>query len=147
MPVEYGALADAEIAAAATLWADAELVRPWNDPHADARRALAGPASTIIAARHADRLVGTVMTGHDGHRGWVYYLAVAADYQRQGIALALMTAAEDWCAARGLPRLNLMVRAGNAGVLGFYAAQGYRQSDVLVLQKDLPAATNAKVAR
>lgn len=137
MPVEIGPLRSDEIAAAAALWTTAGLVRPWNDPIADARRALAGPAATILAARVGDTLVGTAMTGHDGHRGWVYYLAVAPDRQRQGIARALMAAAEAWCAAAGMPRLNLMVRAGNAGVLGFYAALGYRTSDVVVLQRDL----------
>jgi ribosomal protein S18 acetylase RimI-like enzyme len=135
---EIGVLAEVEIPAAAALWAAAGLTRPWNDPVADACRALAGPASAILAARRDGVLIGTVMTGHDGHRGWVYYLAVAADSQHGGIARALMAAAEDWCTAAGVPRLNLMVRAGNAGVLGFYDRLGYRSSDVVVLQKDLP---------
>jgi ribosomal protein S18 acetylase RimI-like enzyme len=141
VPVEIGELAETEIAAAATLWVEAGLVRPWNDPHADARRALAAPASTILAARDGGQLVGTAMVGHDGHRGWVYYLAVAVDRRGQGIARVLMVAAEAWCEAAGMPRLNLMVRAGNASVLGFYAALGYRQSDVVVLQKDLGTPT------
>jgi ribosomal protein S18 acetylase RimI-like enzyme len=137
--VEIDTLVDADIPAAAALWAAAGLTRPWNDPVADARRALEGPASTIFAARRDGVLVGTVMSGHDGHRGWVYYLAVAADAQHCGIARQLMATAEHWCAAAGVPRLNLMVRAGNTGVLGFYDRLGYRASDVVVLQKDLPA--------
>ena len=136
--VEIGALAEAEIADAVALWADAGLTRPWNDADADARRAMAAPATTIFAARVAGVVVGTVMTGHDGHRGWVYYLAVADSCRRQEIGRALMATAEAWCAAAGMPRLNLMVRAGNAQVLGFYARSGYRTADVVVLQKDLP---------
>jgi ribosomal protein S18 acetylase RimI-like enzyme len=131
-------LTESEIPAAAALWAAVGLTRPWNDPIADARRALAGPASTILAVHRDGVLIGTVMTGHDGHRGWVYYLAVATAAQRQGVARRLMAAAEAWCAAAGVARLNLMVRAGNAPVLGFYDRLGYRQSDVIVLQKDLP---------
>ena len=127
----------AAIAAATALWHEAGLTRPWNDPAADARRALSAPAATIFAARQDGALVGTVMTGHDGHRGWVYYLAVAATSQRQGIARQLMAAAETWCSTAGAPRLNLMVRAANDPVLGFYARLGYRRSDVVVLQKDL----------
>ena len=134
---EMSRLQDAEIPAATALWRDTGLVRPWNDADAGARRALAGAASTIFAARHNGILIGTVMTGHDGHRGWVYYLAVAAGHQRNGTARALMTAAENWCAAAGMFRLNLMVRAGNDPVLGFYSRLGYRRSDVVVLQKDL----------
>lgn len=136
--LEIGVLAEADIPAAVALWTEVGLTRPWNDPFADARRALAGPASTIFAARQHETLVGTVMTGHDGHRGWVYYLAVAAPAQRRGVARRLMAAAEAWCTAAGVPRLNLMVRAGNDPVLGFYDRLGYRQSEVVVLQKDLP---------
>ena len=134
---EIGPLIEAEILDAAALWTAAGLTRPWNDPVADAHRALASPAATILAAREAGEVIGTVMTGHDGHRGWVYYLAVAASQQRRGIARALMAAAEAWCVAAGMPRLNLMVRAGNGPVLGFYARLGYRTADVIVLQKDL----------
>jgi ribosomal protein S18 acetylase RimI-like enzyme len=136
---EIGVLVEAEIPAAAALWEAVGLTRPWNDPIVDARRALAGPASTVLAAHRDGALIGTVMTGHDGHRGWVYYLAVAAEAQYQGVARRLMAAAEAWCAAAGVTRLNLMVRAGNAGVIGFYDRLGYRQSDVVVLQKDLPS--------
>lgn len=136
---EIDVLAQAEIPAAAALWEAAGLTRPWNDPIADARRALAGPASTILAAHQDGTLIGTVMTGHDGHRGWVYYLAVVAPAQHQGVARRLMAAAEAWCASAGVTRLNLMVRAANDSVLGFYDRLGYRQSDVVVLQKDLPS--------
>lgn len=134
---DFCVLAESEIPAAAALWAAAGLTRPWNDPITDARRALTGPASTILAAHRDGALIGTVMTGHDGHRGWVYYLAVAATERGNGIGAQLMRAAEQWCAAAGAPRLNLMVRAGNAAVLGFYDRLGYRASDVVVLQKDL----------
>ena len=136
---EIGPLTASEIPFAAALWIAAGLTRPWNDPVADARRALAAPSATILAARESCVVIGTVMTGHDGHRGWVYYLAVAASHRRRGIARDLMAAAEAWCADAGMPRLNLMVRAGNGPVLGFYDRLGYRASDVVVLQKDLPA--------
>ncbi len=134
-----GVLLPAEIPAAVALWQAAGLVRPWNDPLADAGRALQSAASTILAARLDGRLVGTAMAGADGHRGWVYYLAVADDVRRGGVGAALLAAAEDWCAARGMPRLNLMVRAGAPDLLRYYAGRGYRASDVTVLQKDLPA--------
>ncbi|WP_017666602.1 GNAT family acetyltransferase [Sandarakinorhabdus sp. AAP62] len=125
------------IPAAVSLWQAAGLTRPWNDPVADAKRALAGPSSTILAIHDGDRLLGTVMVGHDGHRGWVYYLAVADDCRRAGHGRTLMAAAMNWLRAAGVPRLNLMVRHGNDAVLGFYLAQGFRQAEVHVLQHDL----------
>ena len=91
----------------------------------------------MLGLRKDGALAGTVMVGDDGHRGWVYYLAVAEGQRGAGLGRALMAAAEAWLAARGVPRLNLMVREGNAAVLGFYAALGYRTSGVAVLQKDL----------
>jgi ribosomal protein S18 acetylase RimI-like enzyme len=78
-----------------------------------------------------------VMVGHDGHRGWVYYLAVADDSRRAGHGRALMAAAMDWLRVAGMPRLNLMVRADNAAALGFYQTLGFQRSDVQVLQHDL----------
>ena len=124
-----------EIDAVVALWGEAGLTRPWNDPHADARLALASGASTILAGRVEGRLVATVMVGGDGHRGWVYYLAVAADCRKQGLGQAMMRAAEAWIIARGLPKLQLMVRADNTAAMGFYEAIGYAAEPVTVLSR------------
>ena len=121
--------------AAVALWHEAGLTRPWNDPHADLALALRGPASTVLAAFDGERLVGTAMTGHDGHRGWVYYLAVAGDVRRRGVGRALMAAAEEWLREREIPALNLMVRADNTEALGFYDRLGYETSTVVVRGK------------
>jgi ribosomal protein S18 acetylase RimI-like enzyme len=115
--------------AAVALWHETGLTRPWNDPDADLRRAVEGPSSTVLAALDDGRLAGTVMVGHDGHRGWVYYLAVATTAQRSGVGTALMRAAEAWLEVRDIPALNLMVRAGNDAALAFYAALGYEVFD------------------
>ena len=119
------------------MWREAGLLRPWNDPRADIRLALAGPSSTILAARLEARLAATAMVGWDGHRGWIYYLAVARDLQRRGFGARMVRAAEDWLAQRDAPKLNLMVRAENSAVLGFYESLGYRRSDTVLLQRVL----------
>jgi ribosomal protein S18 acetylase RimI-like enzyme len=135
--IAIGELRADEADAAVALWQACGLTRPWNDPHADLKLALASPASTILAGRLNDVIVATVMVGSDGHRGWVYYLAVAPNAQRAGHGAAMMRAAEGWLRQRGAPKLNLMVRADNAAAVGFYAAIGYAASDVMVLQKIL----------
>lgn len=122
---------------AVDLWSECGLTRPWNDPAADLARAVTGTASTVLGALSGETLVGTVMVGHDGHRGWVYYLAVAPDRQRQGIGRLLMGAAEDWLKRRDVPKIHLMVRATNAGVVAFYARLGYVDQDCLVLGRRL----------
>ena len=130
-------LTTADTAAAVALWQAAGLTRPWNDPAADITLALATPQATLFAAHDDGGLVGTVMAGVDGHRGWAYYLAVAERARGKGCGRALMAAAEAWCAGRGVARLNLMVRADNTAATGFYARLGYARSDVAVWQRDL----------
>ncbi|MGC3955848.1 MAG: GNAT family acetyltransferase [Propionicimonas sp.] len=130
-------LGPADADAAVALWQSTGLTRPWNDAHADFARAVAGPSSVVLGLRLADRLVGTAMVGHDGHRGWVYYLAVAPSAQGGGLGRELMGACERWLAERGIPKLQFMVRTDNAGVLAFYDHLGYQQQDVVVLGRRL----------
>jgi ribosomal protein S18 acetylase RimI-like enzyme len=129
----------AELSAQAVeLWQEAGLTRPWNDPDADLRRAMAGSTSTILAARNdAGSLLGTAMVGHDGHRGWVYYLAVQPSHRRQGVARRLMSACEDWVRERGVLKIQLMVRHANQDVIAFYSALGYVDGEVVVLGRFL----------
>ena len=125
--------ADREITVA--LWEAAGLTRPWNDPRGDFDLALATPTSTILLAEADVGLVGSVMVGFDGHRGWVYYLATAPERRGQGVGRALMTAAEDWLKAQGSPQIHLMVRGDNAAARGFYDALGYELQDVVTIGK------------
>jgi len=122
-----------EIETAVALWEACGLTRPWNDPRSDARLALAGETSTILAGHDDGRLVATAMVGADGHRGWVYYLAVAPDQRGRRYGEAMMRAAEAWVQARGMPKLQLMVRGDNAAVVAFYKAIGYGVEEVAVL--------------
>jgi ribosomal protein S18 acetylase RimI-like enzyme len=119
------------------LWEEAGLTRPWNDAAADFHRALDSAGSTILGGFAGDRLIATAMVGHDGHRGWVYYLAVTPARQREGHGRALMAACEDWLVARRVPKLNLMIRGSNQGAVGFYATLGYAAEDRLVMSKRL----------
>jgi ribosomal protein S18 acetylase RimI-like enzyme len=120
--------------AAIRLWQDSDLTRPWNDPEADLRRAAGGGSSCVLAAiEDDDGLLGTAMVGHDGHRGWVYYLAVDAAQRGRGLGRQMMEACEDWVRSRGIPKIQLMVRATNRGTIGFYEHLGYADSEVVVL--------------
>ena len=123
---------------AVALWHEVGLTRPWNDPHSDLRRALDGAASTVVAAVDDDgSLSGTAMVGHDGHRGWIYYLAVAPARQHHGTGRALVAACEDWVRGLGVPKMQLMVRTTNSAVVGFYEALGYADQECVVLGRFL----------
>jgi ribosomal protein S18 acetylase RimI-like enzyme len=125
-------------AEAITLWHDVGLTRPWNDPRTDLERAIRSPSATVLAGTQDDgRLVATAMVGHDGHRGWVYYLAVHPAARRAGRGREMMWACEAWLRERGVPKLNLMVRGDNQETLDFYRAIGYAHDDVLVLSRRL----------
>lgn len=126
---------DAE--AVIALWEACGLTRPWNPPRRDFDQAHAGPASAILIARDADAIIGSVMVGFDGHRGWVYYLAVAPERQGEGLGRTLMAAAENWLRTRDAPKIQLMVRGDNAAARGFYEALGYEVQDVVTIGKRL----------
>ncbi|MFM5923559.1 MAG: GNAT family acetyltransferase [Novosphingobium sp.] len=137
MGVTIAAATAADRAAVVALWQAAGLTRPWNDAISDFDLALAGPASTILLAHEGPDLVGSVMVGFDGHRGWVYYLASAPQRRGQGVGRALMQAAEMWLQERGCPKIQLMVRGDNAAAKGFYAAIGYELQDVVTIGRRL----------
>ncbi|WP_268753343.1 GNAT family acetyltransferase [Arthrobacter sp. RIT-PI-e] len=113
-----------DIPGVAELWEEAGLPRPWNDPVADIHRALDGRTSTVLVHRSGTGVAGTVMVGYDGHRGWVYYVAVRRADRGRGIGRALLTAAEDWLRERGAVKVQLMVRHGN-DVGAYYEQLGY----------------------
>jgi ribosomal protein S18 acetylase RimI-like enzyme len=133
--IEAAGSEDAE--AVVALWREAGLTRPWNDPDSDFATALASGAAAVLVARASGVLAGSVMVGFDGHRGWVYYLAVAAEQRRGGIGRALMAAAEDWLRVRGAPKIQLMVREDNDAALGFYEALGLERQKVVTLGRFL----------
>ncbi len=107
------------------LWEACELTRPWNDPRKDIARKVAVDDGLFLVGEVDGAVVGSVMGGYDGHRGWVNYLAVAPDRRGHGYGRALMHDVEARLAVRGCPKVNLQVRDTNPGVLAFYERIGY----------------------
>jgi ribosomal protein S18 acetylase RimI-like enzyme len=126
---------DADIAAVIALWQACGLTRPWNDPAADIALARRGPHSTVLIGREAGAIVATAMVGHDGHRGWVYYVAADPGLRGRGYGRAIMNAAEDWLRAAGIAKLQLLVRRENAGVAAFYQSIGYEEAQTIMFAK------------
>ena len=146
MPMRVTDLPPDRVAEAIDLWHAAGLTRPWNNPHDDLRRAVQGSASTVLACLDDQRLVGTAMVGHDGHRGWVYYMAVRHDERGRGVGRRLLNACEEWVAARGIPKVQLMVRDDNPAAVSFYERMGYERSAVAVLGRRLDGQRGVSVA-
>ena len=119
------------------LWSVCGLLRSWNDPLEDIHLCVTTPSSELVVADSSGQLIGSAMLGHDGHRGWVYYLAVHPNWQRNGIGRSLMSYAEGWVDQRQVPKIQAMIRADNLPVRGFYRRLGYQDDDVQVVEKFL----------
>ena len=119
------------------LWSVCGLLRTWNDPLEDIHLCVTTSSSELVVADSAGQLIGSAMLGHDGHRGWVYYLAVHPDWHRNGIGRSLMSYAEGWMDQRQVPKIQAMIRADNLPVRGFYKRLGYQDDDVQVVEKFL----------
>ena len=128
-----GSAEDSDIPSIVALWERCELTRLWNDPQADILRARNKTNSELLVGRNGQAVVASVMVGHDRHRGWVYYVAVAPDQHKKGYGRAIMTAAANWLRVQGIGKLQLLVRADN--VQAFYETLNYDQQERVIYAK------------
>jgi ribosomal protein S18 acetylase RimI-like enzyme len=128
---------DADRDAVIALWHECALTRPWNDPDRDIALVVATADADILVGEQDGRIVATTMLGFDGHRGWIYYFGVAPDCRRAGLGRLLFEAAEAWMRARGVPKIQLMVREDNAQATGFYRAMDLEVQPVMTLGRRL----------
>jgi ribosomal protein S18 acetylase RimI-like enzyme len=119
------------------LWQACELTRPWNDPASDIEFCLRSENSILMVgiAGGESQIVATAMVGHDGHRGWIYYVAVAPEHQEKGAGREMLAHAEAWLSQRGVPKAMLMIRETNRKVIGFYQRLGYAVEERVVMSR------------
>ena len=117
------------------VWHACGLTRPWNDPYKDISFARRGPESAVLVGEHEGRIAASVMAGHDGHRGTLYYVAVDPACQGRGFGKLAVRAAEAWLGKRGVWKVNLLVRAENEKVRGFYEKLDYEVNPVLCMAR------------
>jgi ribosomal protein S18 acetylase RimI-like enzyme len=113
------------------LWHESGLVRPWNDPERDIRGKRDVQPDLFLVAEFDGRVVGTVMAGYDGHRGWLYLLAVSPDCRRRAIGTRLVREAVDRLRHMGCWKVNLQIRDTNLGVRSFYEHLGFKDDHVI----------------
>lgn len=131
--------------AVVALWQEAfpeyrDVTKPQRNPHLSIANKLATQPELFFVAVLGERIIGTVMGGYDGHRGWLYSLAVDASLRRHGIGTRLVAHVEAALTERGCPKLNLQVLSAKADVRAFYEALGYRADEVISLGKRLSEA-------
>jgi ribosomal protein S18 acetylase RimI-like enzyme len=132
-PMRIEPLEKADIPDVISLWERAGLARPWNDPCRDAEFARGKTNSDILIGRRDGAIIASVMVGHDGHRGAMYYLAVCPKHQGCGYGREIVKAAEAWLCERGVWKINLLVRDDNQSVLAFYSKLGYEPGGTIQL--------------
>ena len=126
---------DGDVADVVALWQACGLTRPWNDPASDIALARKGSNAAVLIGRDDGAIVATVLVGHDGHRGWVYYLAVSPDHRHKGYGRIMMDAAERWLRERGIEKLQLLMRPDNTSVKDFYHSLGYTMQERIIYAK------------
>ncbi|MFN4143579.1 GNAT family acetyltransferase [Aestuariivirga sp.] len=136
---DFREIEDADVGSAVALWEACGLTRPWNDPLRDIAFARDSATSAVLVHHREGRVAASVMVGHDGHRGMLYYVAVEPRLQGQGLGKEAVRAAEAWLRQRGVWKVNLLVRAENAAVKGFYEALGYEVNPVLCMARKIVA--------
>ncbi len=119
------------------LWKQCNLIAPLNNPKRDIERKLNDSPDLFFVGEADSQIIASCMAGYDGHRGWIYYLAVKQDLRRDGIALKIMKYAEQYLRRMGCPKIDLMVRKSNKEVISFYHKIGYQDDPVTVLSKRL----------
>ncbi len=136
-PLEVRAFEAADEADVVELWRTCNLVVPWNDPAKDIQRKLQVQRDSFLVGLVNGRLVATVMSGYEGHRGWINYLAVAPEHRRQGFGRRMMDAAEAILRELGCPKINLQIRRSNAQAVDFYRSLGFIEDESISLGKRL----------
>ena len=126
-----------DLAQVVALWRACNLTIAANDPRKDIERKLAVSPEQFLLGEFEGKVVASVMTGYEGHRGWINYLAVAPSHRRKSYGRLMMAAAEQLLDELGCPKINLQVRSANASVVAFYASLGYVIEDVVSMGKRL----------
>ena len=108
---------------------------PWNRAEVAIPEKLAVQPELFLVAVDGGRVIGTAMAGYDGHRGWLYTIAVKPRRQRKGVGSALVAEAEARLAALGCGKINLQIRAGNEAVAAFYRRLGYQVEERISMGK------------
>jgi len=126
-----------DLAQVLALWRACNLTIAANDPRKDIERKLAVSPEQFLLGEFEGKVVASVMTGYEGHRGWINYLAVAPSHRRKSYGRLMMAAAEQLLDEIGCPKINLQVRSANASVVAFYASLGYVIDDVVSMGKRL----------
>ncbi len=108
-----------------------------NSPDLAIDKKIATDDGLFFVAVSQQTVVGTIMAGYDGHRGWIYSMAVLPAHRSKGIGSALLAFAERKLSDLGCVKINLQIMEGNEGAQSFYQAYGYSAEKRISMGKRL----------
>ncbi len=121
-----------------TLWTTVfQPDKPHNDPVVSFIKKINQADDLFFVAEYKKILVGTIMAGYDGHRGWIYSLAVDPHYRRKGIGTQLMIKAITTLQNKGCVKVNLQITGDNQDLVTFYNSIGFSVEDRISMGKNL----------
>jgi len=129
--MEIRVFVEADTDAVVDLWQLADLTHPNNDPFLDIKRKLNDSPWGFLIAMDGRTIIGSIMVGYDGHRGWINYLACHPNHRRRGVVKSLMYEAKNLLLERGCSKINLQIRSGNESAVKFYESIGYSDDNVI----------------
>lgn len=130
---------DTDVSAVVSLWQRCNLTVPWNNPLGDIAKKKKHQPELFLVGLIDNKLIASAMGGYDGHRGWIYYLAVDPDFRKRGFGSKMLRKIEERIKKTGCPKINVMVRKSNQAVSDFYYNHGYGEDEVTCLGKRLAA--------
>jgi ribosomal protein S18 acetylase RimI-like enzyme len=119
------------------LWRRCNLIVPWNDPVEDIQKKVDFQPELFFVALLNGQVIGSIMVGYEGRRGWLNYLGVLPDYQKQGYGRKLVERAIDELRKLGCLKVNVQIRNSNSSAVGFYKRLGFKGDNVVSLGKRL----------
>ena len=128
-----------DFAALTALWDATGITAPYNDFRTEVPRMHSFANCQLYLGVEGERVIASILVGHEGYRGWLYKLAVMPEFQGKGYGRDLVKQAERWLVARGIPKCNLLIRTSNLKVRDFYERLGYTESEFLTMQRWLRA--------
>ncbi len=123
--INYRLFSDKDKQFVLELWKTCNLIVSWNDPEKDILRKLSVRDDLFILAEINKKIIATAMGGYDGHRGYIYYLAVLPEFQKKGVGSKILSVVENKLLKIGCPKINLFVRNTNMQVKSFYKKNQY----------------------
>ena len=137
MKINYRLFTKEDREAVIDLWRRCELIVPWNDPEKDILRKLSVNDDLFILAEEKGGIIASAMGGYDGHRGYIYYLAVLPEFQKKGVGSNILRLVEEELLKLGCPKINLFVRNNNLNIKTFYKKNIYQSQDSQIYGKRL----------